>query len=427
MSITTTSTIANFVKRSTRAGLIAGLLATPLVVVAQPGTIHAYNAGINYLNFGGAADFCAPDAPLPCTAGAGEGEANVIQVTQSEDGAYHHFDGLQTTATDDDNIWVATSIGAKCRLAHHFTTIMIDDQVNVPEFDGAAGGGNAGGNGPDDPFGFPLGLPLPEGRTLYDQVVAVNVPLAAAFGEDLIDGFPTQESIFAAGEAEVQSRIASGMSAVEARGTGFEVQTEIALSARVMCKYNGIIQAEYAKRTHTTVPLTIQFLPTDVAAPGRDAAAGGDQLVLPNVEDVEVTVIPDPTDPCLMHLSASIVTNMAMTVEYRWVGPTGEVTASQFVDVGDTHVALFSQPAAIPTAPELGLVAEGGGDGGEIGDEVADVPDGAYSGTYELEVLSPNHKVGVGGFSVPYCPDGHTSQQLEGEFETTPTVAYRTP
>jgi hypothetical protein len=50
---------------------------------------------------------------------------------------------------------------------------------------------------------------------------------------------------------------------------------------------------------------------------------------------------------------------------------------------------------------ELAPVDAGGA--GDIGDEVAVVDDTMYSGTYELEVVSPNFVQDIDGFSVPYC------------------------
>lgn len=404
----------------------------PLLAIALPlgaaglapsaGNASAYNVGVDWLHFGPAADTCLADQALPCTPGAGEGNANVLRVVQTEVDGHYQFTTLEGTSQVDGRIWVAAEIGADCRLAHHLThVISIDGNLAAGDSDGiwSGDGPNSGGNGSVE-TGWPRRVTVPHANTMPDTTVAVHVPIADAFdpANPLVDFFPSVDDVLAAGEAEIQRRVDDGMTYAEARAIPYELNTAISLSAEVVCAYNGGFSAEYFMRRSTSIPLRIEYVPVEVPAPVGDLPpAVGDVAAPAEVTDASLIVLPDPADPCTLHLSATISTNRETDVQYRFVNPYGQPSNTYEVHVDDTNVAMISRSVDVPfiEGPEPGgdfaPTPGGGGIGGYAGEE-----NGTYSGTYELEILSPNHVEAADGFSVPYCED------YEAEFEPADDV-----
>jgi hypothetical protein len=398
---TTTGDLASPRTWARRAALgLAGVLAAaPLAVAPTAGTTHAYNTGVKSLHFSAAAETCTPEQALPCSLGAGEGEANVMRVTQSKVDGYHQFTDIEGTSHYDEHLWIAANIGAECRRSHDIVGVQVDHLVGAPG-DWVLAGDASGIGGTDDVF--PLAVPHPDARVMPTKRIAVNVPLPTAFDAGLIAWFPSQDSVLEAGEAEIDRRVAEdGMTYAEARALPYELNTVINLAATVYCDLPGLA-APRAKRVDAAIPLRIEYLPVEVAAPVGREPGPSDEAAPAQVTDVGLTIVEDPADPCTLHLSGTIHTNAPVEVEYRWVNLYGFHSATQTVVVDHTQQAFVSQELDVPAAP---LVADGGqlyGDG-SIGDKVADVDEAMFSGVFELEVLSPNSMSAVDGFSVPYC------------------------
>ena len=384
--------------------LAAGTVAAAATIAVPAGVGHAYSTGVKSLSFVAAADVCEPGQALPCTSGAGVGEANVLTVSQSVVDGYLRYDTLGGTSSIDDSIWVAVEMGAECRLWHDMTRAQIDANIGDTSSGTTFDMSGLGDSGP-----FPLSLPLPDGEVMHKAIRAVNVPIDTAFDAGLIWSFANPGEVFEAGEAEIDRRMDEGMTAAEARALPYELNTSITLAAEVVCDLPGLANARYVRKA-ATIPLRIDYLPAEAAPAvgGTRGDAGGRLTMAPEVTDVELSVVPDPADPCTLHLSGVVETNGATPVQYRFIDPHGQPSNTYQLDVDDSQIAFFSRPVAIPQAdvadPQGDLTAPepSHGIGGVVANPSAD--DG-YTGTFILEVLSPNHDSDADGFSVPFCPN----------------------
>ena len=215
-------------------------------------------------------DQCEPAQALLCTSDTGTGDSNVVYVTQSMENGQLRFNGLDGSGALQDHVWVGAEVGATCRLVHSIEHFWVDDKVDHTDLDGPVGP-DASGPGAGVAPAFPTIVDTPDARTMPNKMIAVNVPIVTVFERDLTANYPDQSDVLARGEQEIADRLAAGMSAADARGTGFRVETLMQLSAVVHCRYNGVVQAGYFKRTHIHVPLRIDFQPAEVAPPGSDA------------------------------------------------------------------------------------------------------------------------------------------------------------
>lgn len=389
---------------------LASVAAAGASLLPATGTSQAaYNVGVQSLTFNSVADACTDGQALPCTLGAGSGESNVVRVTQSPVDGHYQFNDLEGTSTLDDTLWVSAEIGAKCRAAHHLLRASIDDQLGNTDLDGPTTALNPFGLS-DDTFGFPSVVDVPDAREMPAKRVAINVPIDTAFdpANPLVGFFPTPQDVFDAGEAEIQRRIDDGMSPAEARGTPWALNTTITLRAQAVCEYNGVIAAAYYKAKFLSIPLRIDYLPVDVPTPVGELPPPVDDVVKPaEVVDASLAVVPDPADPCTLNLSATISTDGETDVTYRFVNPYGQSSNTYSVHVDETHVAMVNRTVEVPhhdgVDPDGDLAPTPGGRG-DIDDLAVESTD-QYTGTYELEVLSPNHVTAVDGFSVDYCTE----------------------
>jgi hypothetical protein len=373
------------------------------VAVPSAGSSHAYSTGVKSLTFTPAADSCIEGQALPCSPGAAIGDANVLRVTQSVVNGYHQFNGLTGTSADADAIWVAVNYGAECRWLHDMTNAQIDDSIwNTGEWSGP----DMSGLG-DPSSQWPVSIPLPNGRTIPVERRAVHLPIETAFAADLIGWFPDEQDVFDAGEAEIERRMDDeGMTAAEARGLPYELNTVLTLAAEVVCDLPGLAHARY-KRVTTQIPLSIVYEPVTVAPSGPAAHQPATDLALPQVTSTDVSIIADPTDPCSLHLSGVITTNSAMDLEYRWINQYGQPSNTFGLHVDHTQVGYVDGSIQVPHAdtPDIDedLAPVEGAGGAGISDELSVIDDESYSGTFELQVVSPNFVSDIEGFDVPYC------------------------
>jgi hypothetical protein len=408
MSGTTTTT--NTPTTTNRAGVrwtrrlavtVAGIAAAVPLAAAPSGTTAAYNTGVKSLHFAGVADSCDPGQALPCTPGAGVGDANVLRVTQEMVDGHLRYSGLEGTSVHDEHLWIAAEIGVECRRFHDIIRVGVDADIDGPS-DWVAAGNNAGIGTNADPF--PAAISHPDARVMPTKRVAVDVPIDLALDEGLIDFFPTAEDVFAAGEAEIERRIDDGMTYAEARALPYELNTAILLAGTAECDLPGLAAAR-GKRVVDAIPLRIEFVPATADAPVGDVDQPADVTAPAQVTDVSLVIVPD-ADPCTLHLSGTISTNAPVEVEYRWVDLFGHHSATQSIVVGKTQVAFVTQELTVPMQDEFeadGLVAEGAGD---VGGLVTESGDELFSGVMELEILSPNPMSALDGFSVPFCTFG---------------------
>lgn len=388
-----------------RIGCSVAVGAAALAVTLVPATTtHAYNVGVKSMHVESYPDECDPDWALPCTSGAGLGEANVLLVEQELVGGYPQFHSLRGTSLLDDTLWVGIEFGAGCRTAHHLIGAYVTDEIGNGAVDGWVDGFDDGGT-PNSPFDWPRALDVPDAKSMSPVPFALNIPFDAVFDQDLLGGFlATEQSVFDIGDAHVEELVDSGMTYAEARSTPFEFQASIRVRASVQCEYNGLISAIYERSNDVILPLTIRYLPFASRAAGVDQPKPSELRAGPMVTDVALSVVEDPDDPCVLHLSPTFQTSDPMSVDYRFIDPYGQASAVHSVEVDDTLTAFTTHPTDVPMAPEPEPVDDVLFPGqGPSGDEAADVDTSQFSGTYTVEVLSPNHRTAADGFSVPFC------------------------
>jgi len=388
--------------------LMAGaLLATPLAMVPAAGIGHANSVGVKSLDFIGVVDSCYSGQALPCTPGAGEGESNILRITQSKENGYYKFNGTETTGQLADHVWLSADIGAACRPGWKLFRAEINGSGNVDE--GLWSDISEVGVWVQD-------IDVPNAKSMPVKRVTANMPIGGIHGP-LDDG--TIEALFADGEAEIQQRIDDGMKPSEARALPFSGVMPITMTGRVVCRGNVGLHIKYYKDLTVSVPLTVEFVPVEVGVIEKPEL---DLVSPPEVTDVNLSVLTDPADPCTLYLSAVIQTNGPMDVEYRFINQYGQPSNTYTVAVDGTQVAYVDKSVAIPMieSPDPGgdLVAVDGP--GEIGGKVAEVNDEQYTGTFMIEVISPNHKLDGDGFVVDYCETGPV--RLTGLGGDAPTV-----
>lgn len=378
---------------------LAALIGAPAAsLVAAPAASAAgdpYSQGVRSIDVAATTDACTADQALPCTPGAGLGEANVLRVVQLNvlETGTPKFNRLETTALDHDDIWAAATIAAECRTGYRLLTAKIgphheDDayRSDVPEVvEGWTG----------------VGVSTPVAKAMPTKTIAVPLPI-----DEVLDGydslnptFPTRASVFAAGEA----RIAGGMNEATARSIPFEIQTEVRLHAEVRC-IGTTFHRVFAKRVPLTIPLTVEYVGRP-QPPARGQTHGTGLTTPAGVTQATLSVIPEPGDPCTLHLSGSITSAVATQVTYRFVDQWGELSNGFVVDVAadaatfvdhEVHLAPTFQPS-----PQGSLATPTGGTTGPVLGEAA-APTSNRTGTYQLRVESPNLVLSnVDGFSVP--------------------------
>ncbi len=345
------------------------------------GTSHAYNPGVNSLDFAGVIDTCLPGQALPCTPGAGQGESNTIRVTQSMVDGYHQFNGLASNATHPDDIWLGAEIGADCRAGYSLWKAEIS---------------NEGGSGDGMYYAWEIAhewtsISVPDANSMPVKRVAVNWSIDGTFTETM------KQELFDFGEDVIADRMANGMSAAAARALPFDAEGTLILTGKVVCRGNNGAHFKYEKWQSIEVPLSIEFEGANVPAPIGGQTRSGGLTMAAEVTDVELAVVTDPADPCTVHLSATILTNGETSVDYRFVGPNGQRSSTYTVEVGASNTAFVNLPVDVPsssTAPPS--------PGGLSNKAVAVDPD-TWSGVFTIQVMSPNQESDAEGFAVPYC------------------------
>ncbi len=396
-------------------------------------TTYAYNVGVKSMHVEPYPDVCPPDTVLPCTPGAGTGEANVLLVGQELVGGHPQYHSLAGTSLVDDALWLGVEFGAGCRTAHHLIGGWFTDDIGESPVDGAIGTFNDGGS-PGSPFDWPLAVDVPDAKTMPSAPLALNVPLDVVFDENLLGGFlATEQAVFDVGEAHVEQLVGEGMSDAEARAVPFDYETAITVRASVRCQYGGAIAVIYERSHDVLLPLTIRYQPFTSRAPGADQPRPTDLQAAPAVTGLALSVVTDPDDACVLHLSATVQTNTPMTVDYRFVDPYGQASAVHSVDVDQTLTAFVSHPTDVPMAPEPDPIDDvlfpGQGPGKNY---ASGVDTSQYSGTYTVEVLSPHHRTAADGFTVPYCDHvivrlNPAVGDLPGDVTAPPDPTHRRP
>jgi len=208
----------------TSAAILGTLVVSPLASPVADAGIADWNAGVKFLDFGGQIDVCAEQPLWPCASGAGIGRSNTLRVHQSDDSGSLRFDGLGSTSGLDDHLWVGAEIGGTCRsgFSAFMAEINIDGGTESSLFSEAEGVGVWAGQR----------FPVPDGRVMTREKVAVNIPMEHAVGPD------RREAIFAVGEAAIADRIAGGMTEAEARSIPFETVIPLDLTGEFVCRGN---------------------------------------------------------------------------------------------------------------------------------------------------------------------------------------------
>lgn len=373
-----------------------GLLGAP---AASASASDPYSLGVRSIDVAATTDRCTLDQALPCTPGAGVGDANVLRVVQHEQPGTGdlEFDAVQTTAAGPGDVWMAATIAAECRTGYHLRSAMIgphhrneafrDDVEEVTEgWDGVA-------------------VSVPNAKAMPTKTIAIPLPLGEVLdGADSFNTrFPSLEAIYAAGEARIAQRIADGQNEATARSIPFVIEADVELHAEVRCGGNASHRV-YVKRVPLTIPLAVQFGGRP-QTPARGQSRGTGFTTPAGVTQATLSVIPEPGDPCTLHLSGSITSAVATQVTYRFVDQWGELSNGFVVDVAaDAATFVDHEVHLAPTvqhAPQGSLTAPTGGGTSPILGEAA-APSSNRTGTYQLRVESPNLVLSdVDGFSTP--------------------------
>lgn len=373
---------------------LAGGLAT-----ASPADASMYNRGVKSVAFHIAQDACIPDL-FACTPNAGVGLSNRLYVTQVDTAGGRAFGAYDTTsAFGDSHLWLAATVGAECRTGYRLKSATI-----IPGWHHANGSDAV----PEQVTPWSLGISVPDAKSMPSKLVAINLPMGQAFGSPgtgaLVHEFDSLDAVYAYGETVIANRISSGMSEDDARAQGFTFEANVPLSARVWCTPN-VSGRDRFKTMPRYLPLTIEFV--GVPKPGaQDQAVGGGLAVAPRVTEVDITVVPDPHGACVLHVSVWLEADAELTAHYRIIDQWGQRSNAFSTRVGAQGTTVRSHQIAIPhadTSPDgPSLVAPTGP--GQIGGLVVE-DIGRVSGTYQVEVFSPNLvRSRIVGFSVDPCP-----------------------
>lgn len=381
-------------------GLLAGS-----VLPAHAGT----NGGVEDLHAEPVALTCQPGQALPCEPGSGTGDSGVLQVSQSDDSGEMRFDRLEgTSALGTDHVWFGLEVGATCKGLYDIDYYELspergDDDWKVsawttpPEV------------APEHPEGFWNAIvPAPDAAHMPDKVVVLDLAVDDLLG--FYGGAHTsaywfgEDSVLDQGEGVVAQRVADGMSEAQARATGFHVDSTVLLSATVGCeKANG---AMWFKRVERELPLRVEFL----AAPHQGVKEQTPTLDVSapvQVTDVDLDVAVDRQDPCRLDLTGTVETTGATEVEYRFLNPYGQPSNTFQLQVDDSRTGTVTSHVDVPghdtTDPSGDLVADPSV--ADPGQEWAapGTDDDVWSGTFTLQVLSPNGMTDVAGFQVERC------------------------
>lgn len=389
----------------TLTGLATAAAAT--LAVAPPAEASFYSQGVKDVDYVDVADSCGP-IPIGCTPGAGEGDANVLRITQAKapDGTLS-FDGFATTSADPGSLWMGARLGAECRSGYHLKSATIGAEAMWDVF-------NVGSTPQEVVSWSGIPVSVPNAKEMPVKQLALDIPMEVAFGGpsaagpdhfSIVEDFDSLEAVYAHGEQVVADRIASGWTSGRARATDFTVETSIATHADVRCEGNAFGRV-FAKRMPRYLPLTIEF--EGVAQTPVKHHTGLDYTDAARVTDVSLVVAPS-SDPCTIGLYGSITADRDTDVTYRFVDEYGQLSNGFEVHVeADVPFALHHE-VAVPEAgdeePDGPSYAPTPG-GGSIDDEAA--PASPWeTGSYQLRVESPNViSSDIGFFDVDPCvPD----------------------
>jgi hypothetical protein len=403
-----------------RTALALAIGATALTLGTQPA--HAGSDwGVKEIAFGPTEDSCVEDPALPCTPGAGLGNANRLRIGQraSIDTGEVSFNKVTTTASDPDDVWLAARIGAECRTAYHLASAVVRR--------GLASHTSGAGAPPevDETADWEgIGVPVPKAKEMPTKTVALNVPLDELFSptEPMTSDFASLSDVYAYGEQRIANRVAQGMTEAEARADDFSVLTYVEVHAEVTCKHNTWSRYRL-DREPELLPLIIEFEPHVTVAPtarppARDRAIGGGLTTPLGVTDAALSVIPDPDDACTLHLSGTITAEVDTQVTYRFIDEYGQQSNGFVVDVEANVPEFVSHEVAVPSASTTAGETDGGVAGGHRGagglvaptgpgtvGGLADQDTDRVTGTYQLKVESPNLVLSnIDGFNVAPCP-----------------------
>lgn len=380
-------------------GVAAAIAAASVAIIVPNGTIHAYNAGVKFLDVEAGDDLCVPDPPLPCTPGAGVGVPNVMTVHQNKVGGEYQYNEIGGTSLLDDHLWLSVDYDAGCRTAHHLVIGWIAGDIHEPLQDGLTD--------PVEYDGPSWGTDVDVGssKNMHRTKVSLNVPIDLMFEQGLFDWGVDADWFFDLAEDEISTMVWNGMSEADARATAFEMQRDLTVQAGVRCQWNGQGSGRgYTKTTNVDIPVTIKFLPVETSRSSRPNDRPGSVQSAPAITGLALSVLDDPDDPCTLHLSGTIQTDRPMTVQYRFIDPRGHVSGTHSVDVDLTQTAFVLQSVRIPMAPEAepvdDIILPGHGPGQNYSSAVdTDV----YSGGFTIQTVTPYQRSAADGFEVPYC------------------------
>lgn len=384
-----------------------------------------YNSGVKYVDFRDGATACFDGQALPCVIGAGQGVSNTIYVSQGEVAGELRYDDVVGTAQDPSEVWLAATLGAECRGSFRLHSVRI-----APGHSDVEGWTLESEAGPWDErldaHDFAAGS-----KTLSQRYVPISIPIEDLLGDHTLD--LDVDQLLEQGEDRVSDAVDAGVDPEVARRTSFEQTFEIPAHAEVVCNRKGLFGRTVERQMHesATLPLRIVWLglgaeageewsgdwrdaqlPAPDPVPAPPAPPASSQAVdVPLTSDTWVTqahlsVLPDPTDECRLHLSGTLVANGETEVSYRFVDHLGQRSDTYQTEIDQTfttfvdhHVDL--EPVVVDGGEfDPGLVAP---QEQSIGGLTAN-PTDRVQGYYRLEVLSPNPLLSaVADYNVEPC------------------------
>lgn len=400
----TTGHRATRTRRGRRLGVavlatMAGLGALGIGAPAQADdTTH--NRGVDWASFS-ATDLleCVEGQDLPCPHPGADGASGTVYVSQSLVDGEWVYDTITTGDSDDSRIWFHTNVAGDCRAGYEIYDVSVGMSAdatiadNLPEEFGQY---PQAVSGPLDQNSFPSQDVIY--RPTLDSL-ALHVPALDAYA------LPVEDAIFALGEQMVADQLAAGADPETVRLTDYYYQHGVHLYGKVACDWSDGVPWAYSKAPTDEAMIRLLFL-------GADPEPGViDQYPIPDdfelgaaVVQAELAVIEDQ-EACVIHASATFVTNQPTTIQYRVADDFGQRSRLFTVEVGEDLTAFVSHEVAVPQSPDVtGGLAPAPEPGRDPGEDLVAQPSDNVTGVLHIEIEAPHaFESDYGGFSMEPC------------------------
>ncbi len=331
------------------------------------------------------------------------GQSNIINVMQTvdEDGnlRYSH---IYESDVKGEPIWFGVKYEAKCTSNYRLHAASLK-----------VGYSYASGDGP-----YEVSLDYAESQTVNTDHMTIpwrHADFDVPFNEfqSLIEPAFAQDLVWW-GNFMADAAVAQGEDETLYRAQDRNIVVNVPIAFQVFCrKYAGGNKIK-ADGDSYAMPLTVRY----VGATSGPSMGNPNPVPPPSIDpelttEVQVTqaqlfAIPmDSDEACGLNLSGVLTTTDQTMIEYRLVNQLGIKSQTFQVPVDQTFTAYFNHPIdlsdpAFVDDGELDLVIEDD-HGGDI-DDLIDEETDRLKGYYQVEVLSPHHKMSnVASYNMPAC------------------------